>query len=54
MLMDVGSLVRVCFKTFDGIMVRNTNQENTRIANQGAGFNWGMSLGVVGNHQFLA
>ena len=29
-------------------MIRNTNHEKARMANQGAGFNWGMSLGVIG------
>lgn len=54
MLSVVGSLVKVWPRTLGGITVRNTSQENTRMANQGAGFNWGMSLEVVGSHQSLA
>lgn len=34
--------------------MRKTIHENTRIANQGLGFNWGISLEVVGRHQTLA
>ena len=41
-------------KTLGGMVIRKTNHEKTRMANQGAGFNWGMSLGVVGGHQSLA
>ena len=41
-------------KTLGGIVTRKTSQEKTRIANQGPGFNWGMSLEVVGDHQSLA
>lgn len=54
MLSAVGSLVKVCFRTLEGMIVRKTNQAKTRMANQGAGFSWGMSLGVVGRHQSLA
>lgn len=54
MLWVVGSFGNVCAITLGGIMVRRTSQEKTRIANQGAGFNWGMSLRVVGGHQSLA
>lgn len=50
----VVSLVNVCFNTLLGITVRKINHENTRIANQGAGFSCGMSLEVVGGHQSLA
>lgn len=42
------------FKTFVGIRIKKTNQENTKIANQGPGFNCGISLEVVGSHQSLA
>lgn len=35
-------------------MVKKINQEKTKMVNQGAGFNWGISQGVVGDHQFLA
>lgn len=54
MLSAVGSLVKVCLRTLGGITVRKISQENTRMANHGAGFNWGMSLRVVGSHQSLA
>lgn len=54
MLWDVGSFVKVWPRTFGGITVRKTSHENTKIANQGAGLSWGMSLGVVGGHQSLA
>lgn len=50
----VGSFGNVWAITFGGIMVSKTSQEKTRIANQGAGFSWGMSLRVVGGHQSLA
>ena len=35
-------------------MIKKINQEKTRMASQGAGLSWGMSLGVVGSHQSLA
>lgn len=50
----VGSFGNVWAITLGGITVRRTNQEKTKIANQGAGFSWGMSLRVVGGHQSLA
>lgn len=40
--------------TLGGIIIVKTNQVNRRMANQGDGFSCGMSLRVVGNHQFLA
>ena len=54
MLWGVGSLGKVWASTFGGRIVRNTSHENTRMANQGAGLSWGMSLGVVGRHHSLA
>lgn len=44
----------MCAITFVGRIAKNTAHENTRIVNQGAGFNCGMSLRVVGDHQSLA
>lgn len=37
-----------------GTITKKTSQVKTRMANQGAGLSWGMSLGVVGSHQSLA
>ena len=37
--MVVGSLLKLWAKIFWGMIVRKTNHEKTRIANQGAGFN---------------
>lgn len=54
MLWDVNSLGNVKAVTFIGITVIKTNHEKTRMANQGAGLSWGMSLRVVGSHQSLA
>ena len=34
-------------RTLGGIVTRKTSQEKTRMANQGAGFNWGISLVVI-------
>lgn len=48
------SFVKVWFKILYGMIVRKTSHVNTRMKNQGAGFNCGMSLEVVGSHQFLA
>lgn len=50
----MGSLGKECAKTFGGITVRKINQEKARIANQGEGLSWGMSLRVGGSHQSLA
>lgn len=54
MLWAVGSFGKVVANTFGGIKVRNTSHENIKMANQGAGFSWGMSPEVGGGHQFLA
>lgn len=54
MLWSVGSFGKVCARTFGVITVRKTNQEKTRMANQGAGLSCGISLGVGGSHQSLA
>lgn len=48
------SFVKVWFRTLFGITVRKISHENTRIANHGAGFSCGMSLGAVGGRQSLA
>lgn len=48
------SFVKEWFKILLGIIVRKISHENIRIANHGAGFSCGMSLGVVGGHQSLA
>lgn len=50
----MGSLGKVWARTLGGKIVKKINQEKIRIANQGAGLSWGMSLRVVGRHQFLA
>lgn len=50
----VTSFVKVWFSTLLGITVRKISHEKMRIANHGAGFNCGISPGVVGRHQFLA
>ena len=49
-----GSLGKECARTLGGITVKKTSHEKARMANQGAGFSWGMSLEVVGGHQSLA
>ena len=54
MLWDTGSFGKVWAVTFGGITIRKTSHENTKMANQGAGFSRGMSLRVVGGHQSLA
>lgn len=54
MLWEVGSFGNVWAITLGGIMVKRTSQEKIKIANQGAGLSWGMSLRVVGSHQSLA
>lgn len=54
MLWSEGSLGKVCARTLGGRTVRKISHEKTRMANQGAGLSWGMSLGVVGDHQSLA
>lgn len=54
MLWEVASLGNVWLRTLGGRRVRKTSHEKTRIANQGAGFSWGMSLEVVGGHRSLA
>lgn len=54
MLWVVASLGKVWLRTLIGIRVRKTNHEKIRIANQGEGFNWGISLEVVGGHRLLA
>lgn len=46
--------MNIWFKILFGITVRKINHENIRIANQGVGFNCGISLEVVGSHQSLA
>lgn len=51
-LWEVTSLGKVWLRTFGGIRVRKTSHEKIRIANQGAGFNWGISLEVVGGHPY--
>lgn len=53
-LCRVGVFGKVWAVTLAGIMARKTIHEKTKIANQGAGLSWGMSLGVVGSHQSLA
>jgi len=45
-----GSLGKVCAITFGGRIVRKIVHVNMKIINQGAGFNWGISLRVVGGH----
>lgn len=54
MLKTFGSLGYLCAITLGGITVIKINHVNNKIINQGEGFNWGMSLRVVGSHQFLA
>lgn len=54
MLCEVGSFAKVWPRTFGGITVKKTSHENTKMANQGAGLSWGMSLRVIGGHQSLA
>lgn len=53
-LTGVGSFGEIWLKILVGIIVKKISQENTKIANQGPGFNCGISLEVVGNHQSLA
>ena len=54
MLWSVGSLGKRWAFTFGGRIIRKVDHENTKIASQGAGFNWGISPGVVGRHHSLA
>lgn len=54
MLCGAGSFGKVWDITLGGIIVKKTNQEKIRMASQGEGLSWGMSLGVVGRHQSLA
>ena len=53
-LWEVGSLGKMWLNTLGGITIRKISHEKIRIANQGAGFSWGISLEVVGGHQSLA
>ena len=50
----MGSLGKEWLRTLGGITIRKISHEKRRIANQGAGFNWGMSFEVVGGHQSSA
>lgn len=54
MLWSVGRFGKVWAITLGVIMIKKTDQEKSRIASQGPGLSWGMSLGVVGSHQSLA
>lgn len=53
-LCRVGSLGKVWAITLGGRTIKKISQEKIRIANQGAGLSWGMSLRVVESHQSLA
>lgn len=53
-LFRVGSLLNRWLITLFGKIEIKIIHENNRIKNHGLGFNWGISLRVVGNHQNLA
>lgn len=50
----VGKLLGRCDITLAGIMIRKNVHANKKIKNQGFGLSCGISLRVVGSHQFLA
>lgn len=54
MVLRVGSFGKMWAMIFGGIIVRKTNQEKIKMASQGAGLSWGISLRVVGSHHSLA